>query len=118
MLSDPTHSFLRGVNNNLSDVLCTAGHLNLIVNPSHVRKVTIPAMLQAFLNEHLFGLDNPQLTNQSTSRLQQRVERCVWRPDVNLATVQTLNPTAFPLDFLLTANPSGRLNERLLDSFS
>ncbi|WP_222122790.1 hypothetical protein, partial [Staphylococcus saprophyticus] len=27
-----THSLLRYVNNNLSDVLCTAGHLNLILS--------------------------------------------------------------------------------------
>lgn len=32
MLSDPTHSFLRGVNNNLSDVLGTATYLNLILS--------------------------------------------------------------------------------------
>ncbi|WPK27841.1 hypothetical protein [Pseudomonas phage phiPstE] len=110
-------SLLGHLSDDLSDLGCTCSDLEFVVNPRHVAEVTgraivlVPAVVKPmFFHEDSFDFDDPLLADDCASGLEQEVQRRVRRADVNLATIQTTQPTALPLD----VETAGRLVPLLL----
>lgn len=83
-----SHSCLGFLTYNLCNLFGPAGHLDFIMNPCHVCKISIPAMLQPTGNQSLLCPDNPLLAHKRTSRLQQKIQGRMGTSNVQKSPIQ------------------------------